>query len=150
MYYDALIVNVLWIVALFVWVFMLIRMRMNKDNKHAQLVQTVLEKNPDVGNVEELMKKIAPKQKLLKEKLLEKLLWGSTLLAIGTALLGYCAYMSFVADNWAKKGYLLSLAGVILLFFGLAYVIYYFVGKKMLAKEIEAEEKKLTAEAQNS
>ena len=42
---------------------------------------------------------------------------------------------------------MLYLAGAILLAVGIAFLISYSKGKKMLAKEIEAEEKKLIAEA---
>ena len=126
---------------LMVW--MIYRYYRNKTNKRAQIIQAIIEKNPDAGNVEELMKKIAPKQKLLKEKLLSKLMWGCITLAIGIALLGFSTYMGFIGDNWTNDCYLFSLIGSVLFVIGLALVIYYFVGKRLLAKEIEAEEKSL-------
>lgn len=45
---------------------------MNETNTRTQIVLAAIEKNPDM-DVEELMKKISPKKKLLKEKLLSKL-----------------------------------------------------------------------------
>jgi hypothetical protein len=42
---------------------------------------------------------------------------------------------------------LLYLAGAILLGVGIAFLISYFVGKKMLAKEMEAEQAKLLEQA---
>ena len=142
-----MITNVLWIVALFVWVFMLIRMRMNKDNKHAQLVQTIIEKNPEAGNVEDVMKKIAPRQKLLKEKLLAKLLWGSLALLLSIGFLGFAAWLGYAGHCSPKDININAFIGMILLAIGVAFLLNYFISKKMLAKEIEAEEKKLTAEA---
>ena len=58
---------------IFIW--METRRKMNETNARTQVVMAALEKNPDM-DVEELMKKISPKKKLLKEKLLSKLLWG--------------------------------------------------------------------------
>ena len=46
-----------------------IRESMNKTNQRTQIVLAAIEKNPDL-DIEELMKKISPKPKLLKEKLL--------------------------------------------------------------------------------
>ena len=45
-----------------------IRESMNKTNQRTQIVLAAIEKNPDM-DIEELMKKISPKPKLLKEKL---------------------------------------------------------------------------------
>ncbi len=61
-------------------VWLAIRESMNKTNQRTQIVLAAIEKNPDM-DIEELMKKISPKKKLLKEKLLSKLLWGSIMLA---------------------------------------------------------------------
>ena len=122
------------------------RRKMNETETRKQIVLAAIEKNKET-DVEELLKRMAPKQKLLKEKLLSKLLWGCIMLAIGTALLGFSTYMGFIGDNWSNDCYLFSLIGSILSVIGLALLIYYFVGKRMLAKEIEAEEKKLTVEA---
>ena len=57
-------------------VWLIIRESMNKTNQRTQIVLAAIEKNPDM-DIEELMRKISPKKKLLKEKLLSKLLWGS-------------------------------------------------------------------------
>lgn len=124
------------------------RRKISESKDRTQIVLAAIEKNKET-DVEDLLKKMAPMQKktLLKEKLLTKLLWGSIMLAIGIALLGFSAYMGYISDNWSNDCYLFSLIGSVLFVIGLAFIIYYFVGKKMLAKELEAEEKKLTAEA---
>ena len=46
-----------------------IRENMNKTNQRTKIVLAAIEKNPDM-DIEELMKKISPKKKLLNEKLL--------------------------------------------------------------------------------
>ena len=51
---------------IFIW--METRRKMNETNARTQIVTAALEKNPDM-DVEELLKKISPKKKLLKEKL---------------------------------------------------------------------------------
>ena len=53
-------------------IWLTIRNEMNKTNQRTQIVLAAIEKNPDM-DIEELMKKISPKKKLLKEKLLSKL-----------------------------------------------------------------------------
>ena len=126
---------------LMVW--MIYRYYRNKTNKRAQIIQAIIEKNPDAGNVEELMKKIAPKQKLLKEKLLAKLLWGCVISFLGFSLFGCGLWKDIVGGSSPDTIHFLYFLGFALFGIGLALVIYYFVGKKMLAKEIEAEEKSL-------
>ena len=43
-----------------------VRKKMNDTNKHTQIVLAAIEKNPDM-DIEELLRKISPKKKLLKE-----------------------------------------------------------------------------------
>jgi hypothetical protein len=140
-----LIITLTWIVALMVWVFFFVRYRTNKLNKRAELVSLMIEKNPDV-DIDEFLKKISPKKRLLKEKLLAKLHTGSVLSLGGIALFGWSLFIDFSGENNAKGIYVCYLMGIVLFAMGIAFIINYFVGKKMLAKEIEAEEKKLTSE----
>ena len=115
---------------------------MNETNARTQIVMAAIEKNPDM-DIEELMKKISPKQKLLKENLLTKLLWGCITSMIGIGLIGLGIYLFGSGDD--KDDALTSISfGVILLAIGGAFIINYAVGKKMLAKEIEAEQNNLT------
>ena len=46
---------------------MIIRNQQNETNKRTEVALAAIEKNPDI-DVEELLKKMAPKQKSLKEK----------------------------------------------------------------------------------
>ena len=72
-------------------VWLAIRKKMNETNQRTQIVLAAIEKNPDM-DIEELIKKISPKKKLLKEKLLTKLQWGcfTTLLGLGFIIVGLC------------------------------------------------------------
>jgi hypothetical protein len=121
-------------------VWLSVKRRMNETNARTQIALAALEKHPDM-DVEELLKKMSKKQKLLKEKLLKKLLWGCITSVIGLGFIGLGIYLSASG----KEDALDSISfGIILLAIGGAFIINYGVGRKMLAKEIEAEEKNMT------
>ena len=122
-------------------VWLTIRNEMNKTNQRTQIVLAAIEKNPEM-DLEELMAKISPKKKLLKEKLLNKLLIGCLAIFMGLGLFGFMAYVNYIgmASRHEVSG---VICGVVMVAVGIAYLINYFIGKKMLAKELEAEEQKL-------
>ena len=120
-------------------VWMIVRHRMNETNQRTQIILAAIEKNPEL-DLEELMKKITPK-KLLKEKLLAKLLRGCLSTLLGLGLIGYGIFLN-VSNLGGKDDPMASICiGLILLAIGIAFIVNYTLGKKMLAKEIEAEEK---------
>ena len=131
---------------IFIW--METRRKMNETNTRTQIVTAALEKNPDM-DVEELLKKISPKKKLLKEKLLSKLLWGCITTISGIGLIGFGIFLINTISKDTQKIHMADdvqtaiAFGVILLAIGAAFIINYGVGRKMLAKEIEAEESKM-------
>ena len=127
-------------------IWMGVRKEMNETNTRTQIALAAIEKNPDL-DLEELMDKISPKKKLLKEKLLGKLLAGSITTLLGLGFLGYYAYLCYVGGNSIVENNMISLAGVVLLGVGIALLVNYLVGKKMLAKEMEAEQAKLLEKA---
>ena len=117
-----------------------IRQRMNETNKRTQVVLAAIEKNPDM-DIEELIKKISHKKKLLKEKLLEKLLWGCITVLLGIGMIVCHIYVDITTNSTSPSGFI----GIILLAVGIAFFVNYRLGKKMLAKEIEAEEKRVSS-----
>lgn len=117
-----------------------IRQRMNETNKRTQVVLAAIEKNPDM-DIEELIKKISPKKKLLKEKLLEKLLWGCITVLLGIGMIVCHIYVDITTNSTSPCGFI----GIILLAVGIAFFVNYRLGKKILAKEIEAEEKRVSS-----
>ena len=123
-----------------------VRKKMNETNQRTQIVLAAIEKNPEM-DIEEIMKKISPKPKLLKEKLLTKLLWGCLTTLLGIGLIGTGAWLGYVGGSVPDDIYAVVCFGLIALGVGIAFMINYFVGKKMLAKEIEAEEKGVTEQA---
>ena len=150
MYADA-ITGMIFIIACgcilpIVMVLMNTRRRMNETETRKQIVLAAIEKNKET-DVEELLKKMAPKQKLLKEKLLSKLLWGCIFSLIGFVIFGCGLWIDWCGGSDPDEIHFLYFCGGVLFAIGLGFLIYYFVGKRLLAKEIEAEEKKLAAEA---
>ena len=125
-----------------------VRQKMNETNKRTEIVLAAIEKNPEM-DIEELMKKISPKKKLLKEKLLSKLMWGSLTTLLGLGLIGFGAWLSYAGQGGSSDPLTSVCFGVVLLSIGIAFLVNYFLGKKMLAKEMEAEEKILTAQAES-
>ena len=123
-------------------IWLTIRNEMNKTNQRTQIVLAAIEKNPDM-DIEELMKKISPKKKLLKEKLLSKLQTGNITTFLGIGFLLCALYVDYMGGMSSNDLRMLYLAGAILLSVGIAFLISYSKGKKMLAKEMEAEQAKL-------
>ncbi len=119
------------------------RKKMNETNQRTQIVLAAIEKNPEM-DIEEIMKKISHKPKLLKEKLLTKLLWGTLAILLGIGLIGLGAWLGYVGGGGTDDPMAACCFGFISLGVGIAFLVNYFVGKKMLAKEIEAEEKSVT------
>ena len=124
-------------------IWMGIRKEINESKNRTQIMMAAIEKNPDM-DIEELMKKISPKKKLIKEKLLNKLLAGCITTFLGIGLLGYSAYVGYLGGSNSSDIKGMGLAGVVLLGVGIALFINYFMGKKLLAKEMEAEEREKT------
>ena len=127
-------------------IWMGIRNKMNEANTRTQIALAAIEKNPEM-DLEELMKKITPKEKLLKEKLLSKLQAGTITMLMGLGFLGYALIVGYYGGNDPDNLYMFGIAGIVLLAIGVSFLINYHIGKKMLAKEMEAEESKLLQEA---
>ena len=126
-------------------IWMGVRKEMNETNTRTQIALAAIEKNPDM-DLEELMTKISPK-KLLKEKLLSKLQTGNITTFLGIGFLICAIYVDLVGGMNSNDLRMLYLAGAILLSVGIAFLISYSKGKKMLAKEMEAEQAKLLEQA---
>ena len=129
-------------------VWLTIRESINKTNQRTKIVLAAIEKNPDM-DIEDLMEKISPKKKLLKEKLLSKLLWGSMVGLLGMSFLIYGLLIDYRGGMNTNDLIRIYFAGGILLAVGIAFIVNYRLGKKMLAKEIEAEEKLQIAQAES-
>ena len=117
-----------------------VREKMNETNKRTQIALAAIEKNPEL-DLEDLLRKISPKQKLLKEKLLRKLLWGCLTSMMGLGLIGFGVFLG-IKNMGGDDDPLTSVCfGLMLLAIGIAFLISYFVGRRLLAREMEAEER---------
>ena len=123
-----------------IWLY--IRKKMNDTNQRTQIVLAVIEKNPEI-DIEELMSQIMPK-KLLKEKLLSKLLWGSIITLLGISIFICGLVLDYKGGLNPNVLILIYFTGGILLAVGIIFFAHYHISRKMLAKEIEAEEKRIT------
>ena len=124
------------------------RRKESEDQSRTQIIMALIEKNPEM-DIEETLKKFAPnrKPKLLKEKLLNKLLLGiiATTIGVGLIILDIC--ICYAGGASGDLFWQLGLVSGISTAVGIAFLIYYFIGKKMLANEMEAEQNLLTTKA---
>ena len=109
----------------------------NETNRKAEIMLKAIEKGQSIDP--ELFKASGPKKSSIKQDLLEKLNGACITSLLGLAFLLLCL---FKETAFGFDGFLPYAAGA-LLAVGIGLFISYFAGKKMLAKEIEAEEKEL-------
>ena len=121
------------------------RKKINETNQRTQIVLAAIEKNAET-DVEDLLKKMAPQKKLLKEKLLTKLLWGGIIAFVGFSIFASNLWLDYLGGADPEMLFLLYVSGGVLFGIGIAFIINYLVGKKMLAKEMEAEQAKVMSE----
>ena len=126
---------------LIVW--LVTRTRQNETNKKTEIMLKAIESGATIDA--DFFKDAQKKQKSTKERLLNRLVWGcaASILGVGLAVLGIVQWVNWNGtssnDSFVE---LLVFAGIFLAI-GVALFIGFFVGRKMLAKEMEAEEKTL-------
>lgn len=117
------------------------RRKMNEANRRTEIAMAALEKNPDM-DIEELMEKLSPKKnKLFKEKLLGKLLWGVICIVAGLAVFGGGVYSMAAEIGYRDDNTIIMTIGGVIFAVGIALTVNYLAGRNLLAKEIESEEK---------
>lgn len=111
---------------------------MAADRNRKEIILAALEKNPNL-NVEDLVKRMKKSEKLIKEKLLAKLQRGCLCCLMGVAFVLLYFFLSVQNE-------FLIITGVALIAIGIAFLVGYFVGRRMLAQEILAEEQSMNKE----
>lgn len=111
---------------------------MAADRNRKEIILAALEKNPNL-NVEDLVKRMNKSEKLIKEKLLAKLQRGCLCCLMGVAFVLLYFFLSVQNE-------FLIIAGTALIAIGIAFLVCYFVGRRMLAQEILAEEQSMNKE----
>ena len=117
-------------------VFIIGRVRQNETNRKAEVMLKAIETGQ---TIDPEFFKPSKKKASLKQELLEKLNGACITSLMGTAFL--LLYV-FKVTNFGFAAFL-PYAGAAMLAVGIGLFISYFTGKKLLAKEIEAEEKEL-------
>ncbi|MBR5100237.1 MAG: hypothetical protein IKX34_02910 [Bacteroidales bacterium] len=128
---------------LIVW--MVSRARQNETNRKAEIMLKAIENGVPIDTA--LFKSDNKKKRSLKKELLEKLNGACITSLLGAAFLALYFVGGEVANHFFMAGFY-PVAGAVMVAVGIGLFISYFAGKKMLAKEIEAEEKGLTEEKQ--
>lgn len=111
---------------------------MAADRNRKEIILAALEKNPNL-NVEDLVKRMKKSEKLIKEKLLAKLQRGCLCCLMGVAFVLLYFFPSVQNE-------FLIIAGTALIAIGIAFLVGYFVGRRMLAQEMEAEQQSMNKE----
>ena len=123
-------------------VWLVTRVRRNEIDKKTEVMLKAIESGATIDS--DFFKEAPKKRKSTKERLLNRLICGCAASIIGAALtaIGIIPWMTLEDDYYAP----LLIFGGISLAVGIALFIGFFVGRKMLAKEMEAEEKSLEQE----
>lgn len=115
------------------------RSALASERNRKEIVLAVLEKNPDI-DVEQLMKNLKKSEKLIKEKLLARLERGC-----GCCLMGVAFLLLYFFEFMGRTD-LPLIMGPALIAIGIAFLVSYFVGRRMLAQEMEAEQQNMKQE----
>ncbi len=116
--------------------------KLESEKNRKDIILAALEKNSNI-DVEELVRKMNNTDKLIKEKLLIKFQWGILTSIIGVGFFILSFILGYDDEGFTDSGQFLSVGGAVLLATGAAFLLTYFLGKKMLSKEMEAEEKNM-------
>ena len=109
------------------------------DRNRKEIILAALEKNPNL-DVEDLVKRMKKSNKLIKEKLLARLERGCLCCLMGVAFMVLYFFLGVQGED------LIIVVGAALIAIGIAFLVSYFVGRRMLAKEMEAEQQNMKQE----
>lgn len=129
---------------LIVWLITRYKDKKNETNK--QIIVTALEKNPNL-NQAELLEMLNSPKKTLKEKMFNRHLWAIICLGLGL-LMVIGGLVTFIGDLAAVhyNGVLFSVTLFVIgganLAVGTGFLVNFLLGKKVLSKELSAEEQK--------
>lgn len=131
---------------LVIWLIM--RAKINKDNAQKEFMMTALEKNPQI-NIESLVRTLDVGGKSIKEKLINKFTWGCVLSAVGIITI---IILSIALDGISELQHandyviLMFIAAGFIMAVGIGFIANYIAGRKLLSKEMEADEQQKSKE----
>ena len=114
------------------------RTSQNETNKKTELLLKSIESG---ATIDPEYFKPQKKEKTLKEKMLGRLTGACIATAIGASICIAVLILSYAGGNFRTTEY--TVIGSIVFAVGIALFISYFAGKRMLAKELKAEEESL-------
>lgn len=109
------------------------------ERNRKEIILAALEKNPNL-DVEDLVKRMKKSNKLIKEKLLARLERGCLCCLMGVAFMVLYFFLGVQSED------LIVVVGAALIAIGIAFLVSYFVGLRMLAQEMEAEQQNMKQE----
>lgn len=123
-----------------VWIFF--KQEMNKTNKRAELIKLAIEHNTQ-ADLSALITQINDNAKTgsLKNRLLVRLQWGAILTALGLGGLIFALWQDFCNGYDTEELSTVYFGSLTSFFVGIFIIIVFFVSKKMLKDELEAESK---------
>ena len=117
------------------------RAKTNATNRRAEIAMAAIEKNTNV-DLEEFFRKMNPPRRSIKERLLNRLLLGCIFTLFGVGVYIAIFVYNLNAGGFDRNMFIgLSIAAVPSLGIGLAFLINYFIGRRILKQEMEAEAK---------
>ena len=127
-------------------VWLVSRYKKHETDKRAEMALAAIEKDSDL-DLEAFFRKMNLPSRTIKEKLLDKLLWGCIFTIFGVCIYIALAVFGMVIDRVNGNMFIgLSMVAVPSLGVGIAFLINYFVGKKALKQEMEAQLKSMQTE----
>ena len=120
-------------------VWLVSRYKKHETDKRTEMALAAIEKDSDL-DLEAFFRKMNLPSRTIKEKLLNKLLWGCIFTIFGVCIYIALAVFGMVIDRVNANMFIgLSMVALPSLGVGIAFLINYFVGKKALKQEMEAE-----------
>lgn len=120
-------------------VWLVSRYKKHETDKRTEMALAAIEKDSDL-DLEAFFRKMNLPTRTIKEKLLDKLLWGCIFTIFGVCIYMALAVFGMVINSVNADMFIgLSMVAVPSLGIGIAFLINYFVGKKALKQEMEAE-----------
>lgn len=127
-------------------VWLVARYKKHETDRKAEMALAAIEKDSDL-DLDAFFRKMNLPSRTIKEKLLDKLLWGCIFTIFGVCIYIALAVFGMVIDRVNGDMFIgLSMMAVPSLGVGIAFLINYFVGKKALKQEMEAELKHMQTE----
>ena len=143
-FFDAIVPICICVVLPSIIIWLIGRVKQNETNRKAEIMLKALDNG---AKIDTDFFRSSSESKTIKERLLGRLTGVCMTSLLGIALTVSGLFFWFDAyDKMGEPGIFLVLAviGGVLLAVGISLFIIYFTSKKMLAKEIAAEEKQLT------